>query len=262
MAKIKIKHLASWWTRGLKTPPSSGKATNHIVLTPQAYYEKSKEYYMALYELRKDNDYYTNNPYYKVFPNEDAKQLYFRRADGRCGNMKIAKTAADFYDFWHNSQSEKWQSDGFNNNTHPTELSPDYLAPKYKEGLNGHFVLYGGVNRHDELYKIWLMINHDGTVELRNYDHIMREFDEEEYIEVISRSGYYYHRFYPNKLYVNGRAKYRLSAEEFQYVKKSKTTIQLKREEARRWEMQWEKERRARNESAGEHDKTNNKKDD
>lgn len=243
MAKLKIKYLKSWWTRGLGTPPRLGKATKNIVITPQAYYEKSKEYYQALYEIRKVEEYYRDNEYYKVDPKIDAKQLYFNRADGRCGNMKIAKTAEEFYDFWHNGDSKKWRSDGFNNNTHPTELRPDYLWPKYKDGLMGHFVLYGGVNRHDELYKIWLIINHDGTVELDNYDHILREFDEEQYIEVITRKDYYYHRFYPNKLYVNGIRKYRLSPEEFKYVEKSKTTFQLKREEARKWEKKWEQDR-------------------
>lgn len=244
MAKIKLKHLDTWWTRGLDKPPQSGAATNNITLTPNAYYEKAKEYYLALYEIRKEDEYYRNDPYYLVNPNIDAKELYFKRADGRCGNMKIAETAEDFYDFWHNRQSKKWVSDGFNNNTHPSELRPDYLYPIFKDGLKGHFVLHSSVNRYEELYKIWLIINHDGTVELQNFDDIMREFNEEEYIEVITRRNYYYYRYYPNKLYVNGIRKYNLSNDELKYVEKGKTTIQLKREEARRWERKWEKERK------------------
>lgn len=243
MAKLKLKYLDSWWTRGLNKPPRSAKATKHMKFTPEAYYEKAKEYYLALYEVRKKEDVYAAERYYRTDPNMDAKELYFRRADGRCGNMKIAVTAEDFYDFWHNGQSEKWASDGFNNNSHATELRPDYLYPRYKEGLSGHFVLRGGVNRHDELYKIWLIINHDGTVELSNYDYILREFNEEEYIEVIYRRGYYYHRNYPNKLYVNGISQHYLSPEELRHVEKSKTSMQLRREEFRRWEKKWEKER-------------------
>lgn len=248
MAKIKIKHLESWWTRGLEAPPPKGEATNNVLLTPEAYYEKCKEYYLAYYELKKHNEYYRDDPYTKVDPNEDAKELYFRRADGRCGNMKIAETADDFYDFWHNGRSKKWESDGRNNNTHPTELIPDYLGVRYKEGNYGHFVLYSSVNRYDELYKIWRIINHDGTVELRNYDHYLREFNEEEYLEVIVRRGYYYYRNYPNKLYVNGIERFELTSEELKHIEKSKTTIQRKREEMRRWEKKWEKERKKKEE--------------